>query len=246
MTKKSNAFRVTSDTVWPHFRIYQIEMTSFCNLKCSYCPHPEMLRSKGHISEEVLGAALDWIIRAGGKRVALHHFGEPLLHPNLKARLEQVARSGIEMQISSNGVLLDRLWDELLEVDYPMTIMLSIHQWSSSESDYLKALRRYQALAEGTKIAIMPAYNIIDGRFSFHAWAEGQRVDWNASQCPFVRYNAAVILWNGDIAGCCVDHEGVTSRYNLLDEEAYLHQTRVWSGCATCDVGRIMANETWE
>lgn len=246
MVQTSRAFNVNPAEAWPHFRIYQIELSSFCNLKCSYCPHPGMLRSKGHISEATLETALEWVSASGASQVALHHFGEPLLHPRLSDRLRQVAAHGLDMQISTNGVLLERAWDVLRDVSAQIKLMLSVHQWSDDPSKYRLALAAFQRRAEGTNLAILPAYNFDGSDYSFHSWAGGQDVDWDARGCPFVRYNAAVILWDGRIASCCVDHEGQTAVRNIVDADALSHRTRPWSACATCDVGRRMAGENWQ
>lgn len=246
MNVKGKPFGLPVNVDWPAFRIYQVELTNFCNLRCSYCPQPSMHRQMGYMSENVLHAVLGWILRSGSKRIVLHHFGEPLLHPQLKERLSQVIRTKLEIQISTNGVLLDKMWDELASLHYPISIMLSIHLWATSEVDYFRALEDYQCRAAETNLSILPAYNIVDGRFFFHAWASGEKNDLDVTQCPFVRHNAAAILWNGDIVNCCVDHDGVTATQNILDDDASSHRSGPWSACATCDVGKNIVSEDWD
>src|SRR6266576_325444 len=80
------------------FFIYQVELSSYCNMQCPYCPHPKMNREKGFMSEEVLGACIRRLKEQKASRIVLHHFGEPLLHPELSERLQQVAASGLRMQ----------------------------------------------------------------------------------------------------------------------------------------------------
>lgn len=228
------------------FRIYQVELSSVCNLKCSYCPHPRMQRPQGYMSSDVLDACIAWIRSTGGDRIVLHHFGEPLMHPHFPDRLKQCAESGLQIQFSTNGVLLDKMWNEMLASDAPLDVMLSIHLWyDESPRMYARALHEFIDRAEGTNINILPAYNYKQGEYSIHEWATGRHSKWNVRQCPFIRCNLAVVLWNGDIASCCVDHEGITAQLNIMSDHDKIAQrvTSVWSACETCDVGRIMQDE---
>lgn len=228
------------------FNIYQVELSSYCNMKCSYCPHPSMKRPKGNMSAETLARSIELIRSRGRSRIVLHHFGEPLLHPRLGERLRQVVASGLEMQLSTNGLLLERMWTLLTELDTPVFVMISIHQWvDQPESEYLRALEHWTREAEGTCVTVLPAYNLKGGRYTLHRWAEGQRQAWDVETCPFIEQNFGVVLWNGDIATCCVDHEGITARYNILEADLSKHVSRPWQACSTCDVGRLMVGERW-
>lgn len=228
------------------FFIYQVELSSYCNMQCPYCPHPRMKREKGFMSEEVLNACVNRVKAQRGSRIVLHHFGEPLLHPQLRARLQQVARSGLSMQLSTNSLLLDRCWGTLLDVPTEITVMISVHRWVNEvEQDYFDAVAAWSERSHGTNIKIVPAYNLKHNKYTFHNWAQGSSQPWDARLCPFVKENLAVVLWNGDIASCCVDHEGVTARRNILNEDCDLHVSKVWGSCKTCDVGRMMVGEKW-
>src|SRR5947209_63052 len=110
LNAKNRILRSGGSEIDPFF-IYQVELSSHCNMKCSYCPHPNMKRDKGYMTEEVLRACIDRVKAQKGSRLVLHHFGEPLLHPQLEERLEQVAAAGLNIQFSSNSLLLDRCWE---------------------------------------------------------------------------------------------------------------------------------------
>lgn len=226
------------------FFIYQVELSSYCNMQCSYCPHPGMRREKGFMSEEVLDACVDRVKAQKGTRIVLHHFGEPLLHPQLRERLQRVARSGLGMQLSTNSLSLDRCWDILVGIPAEITVMISVHRWvKKAEQDYLNAVGAWIERSRGTNVNVIHAYNLKNNRYTFHNWAHGSSQPWDARLCPFIKDNLAVVLWNGDIANCCVDHEGVTAGRNILDEDCDLHISKIWGSCKTCDVGRIMVGE---
>ncbi|HET6851931.1 MAG TPA: radical SAM protein [Pyrinomonadaceae bacterium] len=228
------------------FFIYQVELSSHCNMKCSYCPHPTMQREQGYMSEEVLGACIQRFKSQGGSVLVLHHFGEPLLHPRLANRLRQVADAGLAMQLSSNTLLLDRSFDTLVSIPAPITVMVSVHRWvNKDEQEYFAAVDAWKQRAEGTNLTIVHAYNLRAGKYTLHRWTNGASSRWDPRLCPFVKENLAVVLWNGDIANCCCDHEGFTVKQNILDADCDSHLSTVWRSCRTCDVGRLMVGETW-
>lgn len=227
-------------------RIYQVELSAFCNMRCSYCPHPSMRRPKGFMSADVLAACIEHVKRGSNDRLVLHHFGEPLLHPKLRERLAQIRDAGLSVQLSTNAKSLERCWPVLLEAGIPVTVMISVHQWvQSGEAAYGDALARWQARSDGTRISVIPAYNVKHGRFVFHQWGEGENEPWDVARCPFLEHNLGCVLWNGDIVSCCVDHEGVTAKLNILKDGYDAHVSEGWSACGTCDVGRIMQGERW-
>jgi len=198
------------------------------------------------MSEAVLEACVDWVVGTGGERLVLHHFGEPLLHPRLLDRLRIVAKAGLRIQFSTNALLLEECWETLLTLKSPMTVMVAFHQWVHlPPSEYLSAVAEFQNRARGTKLEIVPAYAFKRGGYALHQWAQGDKTSWDVGECPFLKHNLAVVLWNGDIAACCVDHEGATVRFNILDPAAKLHLSRRWNACARCDVGRLMRGEQY-
>lgn len=231
----------------PFFNIYQVELSSYCNMRCSYCPHPSMERPKGYMTAEVLDRCIELHIEKGRRRMVLHHFGEPLLHPAFEDRLQRIASAGLAIQLSSNALLLEKMWPVILKIPARIRIMISVHQWvAKGEEKYMHDIGTWKDRARGTNVEIMDAYNFKEGHFVFHAWGDGQKKEWDTSKCPFIEQNFGVILWNGDIASCCVDHEGYTVRGNIMDEGPIRYRTEPWKACATCDVGRIMIGEDFE
>jgi organic radical activating enzyme len=229
------------------FRIYQIELTGECNMQCGYCPHPRMQRKQGAMSAEILEACIQRVVKQGSYCLVLHHFGEPLLHPELRARLTQVAAAGLPMMMSTNALLLDDCWDVLLSIPTKIYVRISVHQWvHEPESNYFDVVKRWRKRAKGTNIRIADAGNFSQGRYVFHDWTQGVNHGWDATECVFIRENLGVVLWNGDIATCCADHEGATARLNVLDPDCDSRVSKLWSACATCDVGKNLRALPWD
>lgn len=84
-------------------RIYQIEVTNRCNLKCSFCPiwQPWADRERGLIDLDLL----DRIDFGETEYLELQFGGEPALHPKLTRIAEFVRNKGIKVGISTNATL---------------------------------------------------------------------------------------------------------------------------------------------
>lgn len=219
--------------------IFQIELTNFCDMSCSYCPHASMSRNKGHMSAEILEKCLTHVKHRGKKKVVLHHFGEPLLHPDLQERFEQVKQANLTIQFSTNGTLLEKLLPMMVAMETPMEITLSVHQWTDQPvSSYWNALAALQERTKDTKVRIIRAYNVNMQQYFFCSWVKGKVHDWDFNnECYFLRENSAVVLWNGDIASCCVDCYGESVFTNITMPGATQMTTIAWRGCPSCDLG---------
>lgn len=223
------------------FGLYQIELTAFCDMKCEYCPHPDMRRPKGHMSAQTLAKCIEQNKRRGMTNLVVHHFGEPLMHPELGDRLAQIAAAGMTVQFSTNGLQLEKKLPLLLETDTKFSVTLSMHQWRHQDPKYyFNALKGWQFRTEGTNVTINKAFNAFEGasEYRLHRWDKGDAATpWDYEKdCFFLRDNWGVVLWNGDLASCCVDCEGASVFGNIHDPDSTHAKTVVWHGCAGCDV----------
>lgn len=87
----------------------QVELTNACPFTCIFCPRGlgKMQRPIGHLDlgllEEIVAQVSDLEQR---KPFGLHHFGEPLLHPDPARAVKIVADAGLAAEISLNPILL--------------------------------------------------------------------------------------------------------------------------------------------
>lgn len=219
--------------------IFQIEITNFCDMACPYCPHEAMTRPKGHMSAEILEKCIVHSKNVGRKSLILHHFGEPLLHPKLAERFLQVKEAGLGIQFSTNATLLDKKMEMLMSLETRIDVVVSVHQWRDQPvSTYWEALAAFQAKAKGSQVFIHNAYNVSKDRYFFCKWVNGRVRDWDYyKDCYFLRENSAVVLWNGDIASCCIDCHGESVFSNINMPGAFGTRTVAWRGCVSCDLG---------
>ncbi len=102
------------------FKIIEIEINSYCNLSCSYCPNREFQRKeKGTMSLEqyqhIMGQLED--LNFVG-RISHEFYGEPTLHPQFDriVSLTKEALPHSKVELYSNATKLDlKLLQELLE-----------------------------------------------------------------------------------------------------------------------------------
>jgi len=92
-------------------RIDQVELTNACPFTCRFCPRGmgRMTRSIGHLD---LGLLRDLVAQVrhlpARKSFGLHHFGDPLLHPDPAGAVRIVREAGLEPELSLNPVLLKK------------------------------------------------------------------------------------------------------------------------------------------
>ncbi|AEY64410.1 radical SAM/SPASM domain-containing protein [Clostridium sp. BNL1100] len=116
------------------FKKVYIEITNVCNLKCSFCPDsgrlPGFMDIKGftHIIRQV---------KPFCDYVYLHIMGEPLLNPNLKSFLKICYDSLIKVNITTNGTLLNRCGELLLNSKALRKVSISLHSFEANEGNGL-------------------------------------------------------------------------------------------------------------
>ena len=111
-------------------RIY-VEIGNICNLRCSFCP--PVRRAKRQMSVEEFEIICQKI-KPHTDYILLHVMGEPLLHPKLDAILNIAGKYGFRVGITTNGTLLDRCSQVLLDhSDVIHRISISLHSAEGNE-----------------------------------------------------------------------------------------------------------------
>lgn len=112
------------------FKKVYIEITSVCNLACSFCPPTQ--RAKGLIKVEQFQHILDEI-RPYTKYIYLHVKGEPLLHPRIDQLLEAAHEKGFKVNITTNGTLINKQRTKLLGNPAIRQMNFSLHSFDGHE-----------------------------------------------------------------------------------------------------------------
>lgn len=85
----------------------EIGPVNFCNHKCIFCALDYQKKKKTSINTEVLLNAIVNMASYGVKAIMFAGEGEPLLHPDLPEIIRVTKNNGIDVSITTNGVLLN-------------------------------------------------------------------------------------------------------------------------------------------
>ncbi len=129
-------------------RVY-IEISNICNLQCSFCP--EVDREKKIMSLDLFEKTLVQVAPLT-EQVCLHLMGEPLAHPEFVEVIKICEAHEVKVNLTTNGILLNR-YAELLSTSRTFhQINFSIHSFKDNFKDksilpYLTDILNFSKLA---------------------------------------------------------------------------------------------------
>lgn len=151
--------------------------------------------------------------------LALHNFGEPLLHP----KFDEIALEFSKLTavtVSTNAVLLDEAWaDRLAKVPWAW---ISLSPW-----DKRSVARAARLLTERSIIIAEPPG--ITHNWAGQAQGPSGRI---FKGCPFLNEAKAVIRWDGELASCCISDRDTDKLGSIFDDVTPL--MRSYSLCTNC------------
>ena len=144
----------------PYCKSY-VELTSACNLRCSFCPGTS--RPARMLTESEFRRILSEITPYTDY-VYFHLMGEPLLHPRLPLFLQLAAEAGLKTCLTTNGTLLSQQADSLLSANglHKLSISLQAKEANSADllpEDYPEACFRFGKAFEGKAILVYRLWN---------------------------------------------------------------------------------------
>ncbi len=84
--------------------VYHVELTNRCTLDCVYCALTISRRAKGSMTEPIFRKVVEHMARGSPLNfIILHHFGEPMLHPELDRFIGIAAERQLNPGFSTNG-----------------------------------------------------------------------------------------------------------------------------------------------
>lgn len=87
--------------------IVLVELTTFCNFHCSFCPSDSMKRVRKHMPRELWQKVLTELSeKKMTKKVFFHLVGEPLLHPDIFEAITFANNKGLSVSLYTNGAML--------------------------------------------------------------------------------------------------------------------------------------------
>jgi hypothetical protein len=188
-----------------------------------------MKRERQFMTQETFDQTLSWFERFQTKFISLHNFGDPLLHPELISYVKKAAEVVPQVQLSTNGLLLNPevLWD--LKQAGLTHLKISLHHKESMQ--WIPFAKR-----AGFILSVTGDFN--------HDWA-GQVENDNANEnrvdrtkpCGYLKHNYGTVLCDGRVATCCFDVEGRNTFGTVFDDLAPFVVVPI-DLCARCDIVR--------
>src|SRR5690625_4280622 len=111
------------------FKKFYLEITSVCNLACSFCP--PTIQARQFVSPEDFAMRLDQI-KPHTDYINLHVKGEPLLHPKIDELLDISYEKGFKVNITTNGTLIEKKKHQLLNKPAIRQMNFSLHSFDDN------------------------------------------------------------------------------------------------------------------
>ena len=121
------------------FRKIYLEIGNVCNLRCSFCPgtsrEPHLLSTEEF---HILASK----VREYTEYLYFRLMGEPLLHPEIAAFLDESERLAFKVMITTNGTLLPKKGKLLLDAPAVHKVNLSLQSYEANTSGELESYLR--------------------------------------------------------------------------------------------------------
>lgn len=143
------------------FRKIYLEISNVCNLSCAFCPGTK--RQKRFMTEAEFTSLLPKL-RPFTDYLYFHLMGEPLLHPLLPRFLELAVKAGFKVILTTNGTLLHKRQNELLDAMDLHKVNISLHAFEANDLDvpfetYLQQCFEFGKQAEGKLLTVFRLWN---------------------------------------------------------------------------------------
>lgn len=114
------------------FKKIYIETTNICNLSCNFCPKTS--RKLGFMGIESFNEIINKI-KGYTNHIYLHLMGEPFLNKNLETFLKIAKESDLKVNITTNGTLINRVKDVIINSKAVRQINISLHSFEANDND---------------------------------------------------------------------------------------------------------------
>lgn len=115
----------------PRFKKIYIETTNICNLSCNFCPKTS--RDLGFMNVEDFEIIINKI-KGYTNHIYLHLMGEPLLNKNLGEFLKVAKKENLNINITSNGTLINNAKDIIINSNAVRQINISLHSFEANDN----------------------------------------------------------------------------------------------------------------
>lgn len=141
------------------FQKIYLEISNLCNLRCTFCPGTT--REKRAMTEAEFAYLLP-LLRPWTDYLYFHLMGEPLCHPSLERFLALAGQWGFRVILTTNGTLLNRHRDMLLNQPalHKVNISLQSFEANDGEMDFREYLAQCIAFGQAARGQVLTVYRL--------------------------------------------------------------------------------------
>jgi len=213
-------------------KLFQLELTNYCNAECSFCNNKIMKRKKGFISLKTVRKVIK-LIKNKQESIDLVHYGESLLHPKFFEIVKLFSDEKIKTGIYTNGKLLtseniDKIANsQLAEICISMNYFnprkeveeLVKKKKGSITVVFLKTPKGFDtkkdALSNDDMLEFIEWAEKIGIRYRIDNYFNPVRINgkygcadkYNNGDCLMRKRKQAICLWNETLIGCKKDYD---------------------------------------
>ena len=181
--------------------IHQVELSSRCNLRCQYCPHPKMTRPKMDMSGEIFDRTIEVVKKLGGPELSFTGMGEALLHPEFVPMIRYARQELPDMWflLSTNGICINKDDGEIINAlrDCEVTVFVSTHRPEVAG----KAVQRLDEA--GIKCTTNTAF--VTSGFDWAGQVKWHGIKAKPEKCKHIAEQWGCVQVDGSIVSCCLD-----------------------------------------
>ena len=139
----------------------RISITEHCNLRCTYCMPAEgiALTPRAHLmtAEEIVTIAKTFV-KLGVTKIRLTG-GEPLVRKDAKNIIEQLGKLGVELTLTTNGILVHEFIDTFKEAGIT-TLNVSIDSLKKDKFNQITRRNYFEKLIENLDLLDINGFNV--------------------------------------------------------------------------------------
>ena len=214
-------------------RTIQIESSTACNGRCTFCPRFDMKRKSGSMTDELFYKIVDEATEMGVTKITPFLNGEPFLFPRLFSWLDYLRDRHITFDLYTNASMMNKeKADKINTYENIEHLCFSMHGWnketyekqmginyevSKRNVDYFISIAkipyRVHMIASEDNIPGAEEFRKTWGEnaamFKYANWAGARPADMSGEQHPCQRIlEEMTVYWDGRVNLCCMDSDG--------------------------------------
>jgi radical SAM protein with 4Fe4S-binding SPASM domain len=215
-----------------NLRTIQIESSTACNGKCSFCPRHEMKRKGGTMTDELFYKIVDEAVEMGVTMITPFLNGEPFMFPRLFEWLDYLKLKGLRFTLYTNATYFTKeKADKLNTYDNITEIVFSFHGYDKASYELQMGIpyevskaniEYFISIAKiPYRVYLLASVINVQGLDKFkEMWGDkifiGKYVNWagkrpssmEGTRRPCERLlNEMTIYWDGRVNLCCMDSD---------------------------------------